>query len=150
MYKRQQLNFTPFHQPVITDRKWLGFILEQLLSNALKYTDAGMISVTFRCDPTPHLIIADTGRGIAAADQARLFERGYTGYNGHHDFKASGIGLYLCRKTADSLNIKPVSYTHLDVYKRQDTTRRPAAAFYFPSQPPSFYDSIRLLYHKSI
>lgn len=129
--KKLQLNFTPFHQTIVTDRKWLGFILEQLLSNALKYTDAGTISVTFLCDPTPHLIIADTGRGIAAADQARLFERGYTGYNGHHDFKASGIGLYLCRKTADSLNIK----LHLESEKEKGTQ----VHLIFPSPDLFFY-----------
>lgn len=129
--KKLQLNFTPFHQTIVTDRKWLGFILEQLLSNALKYTDAGSISITFLCDPTPHLIIADTGRGIAAADQARLFERGYTGYNGHHDFKASGIGLYLCRKTADSLNIK----LHLESEKEKGTQ----VHLIFPSPDLFFY-----------
>ena len=101
------------------------------MSNALKYTDAGSISITFLCDPTPHLIIADTGRGIAAADQARLFERGYTGYNGHHDFKASGIGLYLCRKTADSLNIK----LHLESEKEKGTQ----VHLIFPSPDLFFY-----------
>ena len=112
--KKLQLDFTPFHQNVITDRKWLGFMVEQLLSNALKYTDSGTISVTFQSDPAPHLIIADTGKGISAADQQRLFEHGYTGYNGHQDFKASGIGLTLCKKTADSLNIKLVLESEKD------------------------------------
>ena len=85
---------------VLTDEKWLGFVVEQVLSNAVKYTSAGSISI--KCD-VDRLVISDTGIGIAAEDLPRIFDRGYTGFNGRTDRKASGIGLYLCRRICDNL-----------------------------------------------
>ena len=67
------------------------FVIEQLLSNALKYTKEGSISVFMEKDI---LYIKDTGIGIAKEDLPRIFEKGYTGYNGRRDKRASGIGLY--------------------------------------------------------
>ena len=84
------LNYT-----VITDEKWLGFVVEQVLSNALKYTPQGSVSIYM--EPEGVLCIRDTGIGIAPEDLPRVFEKGYTGYNGRGDQKASGLGLYLCR-----------------------------------------------------
>ena len=69
-------------------------MLEQLLSNALKYTRAGSVRIFLEHET---LCIADTGIGIAPEDLPRIFEKGYTGYNGRGDQKASGLGLYLCR-----------------------------------------------------
>lgn len=88
---------------VLTDEKWLLFILEQLLSNALKYTATGQITISVDPD-TKILSVSDTGIGIAPEDLPRIFERGFTGYNGHENMHSTGIGLYLCRKTADKLH----------------------------------------------
>lgn len=88
----------------LTDEKWLSFILEQLLSNAVKYTAEG--SVTIRVDDRKRLTVTDTGIGIAPEDLPRIFEKGYTGYNGRLDKKSTGIGLYLCRMAAERLGHK--------------------------------------------
>lgn len=88
--------------PVQTDRKWIAFVIEQLLSNALKYSpDGSMIRIATR-DNT--LIIEDEGVGIAAEDLPRIFEKGFTGRNGHENTSASsGLGLYLCKRICDNL-----------------------------------------------
>jgi len=85
---------------VLTDDKWLAFVLEQLLSNAVKYTNKGSVEIFVKdgC-----LNIKDSGIGIAPEDIPRVFEKGYTGFNGHMDKRASGIGLYLCKKICDKL-----------------------------------------------
>mgnify|MGYP004609831235 FL=1 len=93
----------PAGMRVLTDEKWLGFVIEQLLSNALKYTNEGEISVYFEPDRRA-LCVKDTGIGIAAEDLPRIFEKGYTGLNGRGDLRASGIGLYLSRKICRNLN----------------------------------------------
>lgn len=93
--RKISLVYEPIHKSVLTDEKWLSFVIEQVLSNALKYTPSGNISITMK--PGDELCISDTGIGIAAEDLPRIFERGYTGYNGRMDKKASGIGLYLCK-----------------------------------------------------
>ena len=81
---------------MITDDKWFCFVIEQLLSNALKYTRAGTISIFFSQPKV--LCLKDTGIGIAPQDLPRIFEKGYTGFNGREgDRRATGIGLYLCR-----------------------------------------------------
>lgn len=87
---------------VLTDEKWLSFLIEQLLSNAIKYTEEGCISIIM--DDNRVLSITDTGIGIAAEDLPRIFEKGFTGYNGRTDKKATGLGLYLCRRTAAQLS----------------------------------------------
>ncbi len=86
---------------VLTDGKWLTFVIEQLLSNALKYTNTG--SITIEQEYPMILCIRDTGIGIAPEDLPRVFEKSYTGYNGRTDKKASGIGLYLCKRICDNL-----------------------------------------------
>lgn len=92
---------------VFTDEKWLGFILEQLISNAVKYTDAGGQIKIYSMDTLNVndriIVIEDNGIGIAKEDIPRIFERGYTGYNGRMNQKSSGIGLYLCKMAADKL-----------------------------------------------
>ena len=99
--KRLKLDYSPAHAQVLTDEKWLGFVIEQLLSNALKYTPSGTISIYMEENLT--LCIRDTGIGIAPEDLPRIFERGYTGYNGRSDRRASGIGLYLCSRICKNL-----------------------------------------------
>ena len=91
---------------VLTDEKWLVFVIEQILSNALKYTSSGKISIYMEDTEEKLLIIEDTGIGIAEEDLPRVFEKGFTGYNGRMDKKATGIGLYLCKKILDKLSHK--------------------------------------------
>ena len=92
--RRLSLSYEGTNARAVTDEKWLGFILEQLLSNALKYTRTGGITISVQ-DQT--IIIRDTGIGIAPQDLPRIFEKGYTGKNGRDDRAASGLGLYLCK-----------------------------------------------------
>ena len=77
-------------------------MVEQVLSNALKYTPAGGTIRIYGDGAT--VVIADNGIGIREEDQARVFEKGFTGYNGRADKKSTGIGLYLCRLVCDWLN----------------------------------------------
>ena len=99
--KKIQLRYHPLNTTVLTDEKWLLFVLEQVLSNALKYTPSGSVAIDLESPKT--LCIRDTGIGIAPEDLPRVFEKGYTGYNGRSDKKASGIGLYLCRRICRNL-----------------------------------------------
>lgn len=101
--RRLRLDYTPTGLTVLTDEKWLCFVLEQLLSNALKYTPAGGITVEL-CAPRT-LCIRDTGIGIAPQDLPRIFEKGYTGQNGRVDQRASGLGLYLSARACRNLGI---------------------------------------------
>jgi signal transduction histidine kinase len=90
-----ELDFKESDISVLTDEKWLCFVIEQILSNALKYTPSGKVSIyTEGMD----LFIEDTGIGIKAEDLPRVFEKGFTGFNGREDKKSTGIGLYLCKK----------------------------------------------------
>lgn len=98
------INYSGTKKQVYTDEKWLAFILEQILSNAIKYTPQGFVTIETAEEKDRFFItVKDTGIGIKAEDLPRVFEKGYTGYNGHADKKATGIGLYLCRKMADKL-----------------------------------------------
>lgn len=99
--KKIALDYQPFHVQVLTDEKWLRFVIEQVLSNALKYTRSGKVTISLEGEAT--LVIADTGIGIAPEDLPRVFERGFTGCNGRVDQRSSGIGLYLCRRILKQL-----------------------------------------------
>ncbi|BBA92157.1 MULTISPECIES: sensor histidine kinase [Streptococcus] len=83
-----------------TDKRWLGLLVEQLLSNALKYCQGGTISIFLDGDD---LVIRDTGIGIAESDLERVFERGFSGFNGRRTQQSSGLGLYLSQKIAREL-----------------------------------------------
>ena len=116
--KKLTLTYESISQDVLTDEKWLGFVIGQILSNALKYTRTGEIriylekklsldtddvSISIRndgCNKVENLtlVIEDTGIGIRAEDIPRIFEKGYTGVNGRDDNRATGIGLYLSNK----------------------------------------------------
>ncbi|HOP11011.1 MAG TPA: sensor histidine kinase [Oscillospiraceae bacterium] len=87
---------------VVTDEKWLAFILEQILSNAVKYTEEGGVRI---CTEHRALIVEDTGIGIRSDDIDRIFEKGYTGYNGRYDRRASGLGLFMAKTIANELNL---------------------------------------------
>ena len=102
---RLSFNMGEFNCTITTDEKWLLFVIEQLITNAIKYTPRGSISIYM--DPNPDkklLIIEDTGIGIRQEDLPRIFERGFTGYNGRLDKKSTGIGLYLCKQILDKLS----------------------------------------------
>ena len=101
---RIHLVYEPVQVSVLTDEKWLLFIIEQLLSNAVKYTQSGG-TVTIAVSEDQVLTVSDTGMGIAPEDLPRIFDKGFTGYHGRADKKATGLGLYLCRRTADKLGI---------------------------------------------
>ena len=99
--RRIALDYTPVEWETVTDAKWLTFVVEQVLSNALKYTGQGGSIRIFR--EGDDLCIRDTGMGIAPEDLPRVFEMGYTGQNGRRDRQSSGIGLYLCRRICRNL-----------------------------------------------
>lgn len=102
--KKISLELAELNCRVLTDEKWLVFVLEQIISNALKYTNQGRISIYLDDRSEKTLIIEDTGVGIRAEDIARIFDRGFTGYNGRMDKKSTGIGLYLCQQVLDKLS----------------------------------------------
>jgi hypothetical protein len=125
--RKIRLVYEPVQISVLTDEKWLLFILEQLVSNAVKYTPKGTITISV--SPQKVLTVSDTGIGIAPEDLPRIFEKGFTGYNGRADKKATGLGLYLCRRTADKLGIRITAQSEpgkgstfsLDLYKQSMT-----------------------------
>lgn len=99
--KRIRLVYNGTDKRVITDEKWLSFIIEQLLSNAIKYTNQGFVHISISNENL--LTVSDSGIGISPEDLPRIFEKGFTGYNGRLDKKSTGIGLYLCKKAATKL-----------------------------------------------
>lgn len=94
------INLDDLDVKVISDEKWLLVIIEQILSNSLKYTKGGGIEIYFK-DNT--LYLKDSGIGIKDSDILRVFERGFSGYNGRLTQQSSGLGLYLSKKIADQL-----------------------------------------------
>ncbi len=102
--KKLKLEYEPIEFKTITDSKWLSFIIEQVISNAVKYTSEGYVCI-YMSEPGI-LCIEDTGVGISEEDLPRIFENGYTGFNGREDKRASGIGLYLCKRISDNLGHK--------------------------------------------
>lgn len=104
--KNIAINYQPSDCIIISDEKWLAFVIEQCLSNALKYTEQGKITIIAR---DQSILIQDTGIGIAQSDLARLGEKGFTGYNGRSHHKSTGLGLYLsnmiCSKLSHTLSI---------------------------------------------
>lgn len=102
--KRLTLDVKASGKTVVSDEKWLGFVIGQVISNAVKYTNSGGIEIYFEEPLT--LCVKDTGIGISKEDLPRVFEKGYTGLNGRIDEKSSGIGLYLCDKICKNLGHK--------------------------------------------
>ncbi len=100
--KKISLDFRETGRRVVTDEKWLRFVVEQVLSNALKYTPAGGRIRIYGDGQT--LVICDNGIGIREEDLPRIFEKGFTGYNGRQEKKSTGMGLYLCRRVMARLN----------------------------------------------
>ena len=121
--KKLSLDFKYFNCDVITDEKWLVFVIEQILSNSLKYTHFGKISIYLKEPKT--LVIEDTGIGIAKEDLPRICEKGFTGYNGRLDKKSTGIGLYLSKsilkKLSHSIEIESTVGVGTKVFINLDT-----------------------------
>ena len=108
--KKIAIHYEECREMVLSDEKWLEFVVEQILSNAIKYSGENH-AVTIHinrneADNTCEFVISDQGIGIRKEDLPRIFEKGYTGYNGRLDKKSTGIGLYLCRTAADKLGHK--------------------------------------------
>lgn len=105
--RKLALVYEPLGVDVLTDEKLLTFVICQLISNALKYTKQGSVTIELESEleapNAPILLIRDTGIGIAAEDLPRVFERGFTGANGRIDKRATGIGLYLCKRICERL-----------------------------------------------
>lgn len=104
LYRKIHLNLEKVECTILSDEKWVLLVLEQILSNALKYTpEEGSISI-YCLEGKKILAIEDTGIGIPPEDLPRVFENGFTGYNGRENKKSTGIGLYLCKTIMDKLN----------------------------------------------
>ena len=101
--KHLTINYTDSDATILSDYKWIVFVIEQLLSNALKYTKKGGIEIKFIDDK---LSIKDSGIGIDSADLPRVFDKGYTGKIGRSSIQATGLGLYLSKKIIDHLGHK--------------------------------------------
>ena len=103
IYNHILINYSPLNLTVLSDAKWLQVLLEQILSNALKYTPAGG-EITITVENTSKLVIKDTGIGIHPNDLPKIFEKGYSGLNGRMQDKSTGLGLFLVRKICKRLN----------------------------------------------
>lgn len=101
--RKISLKYETIDKIIITDKKWFEFVLKQLISNALKYSQKGTICIYLEDE---YLCIKDEGIGIRESDLKRIFEKGYTGYNGHDNKSSSGIGLYLCLNIISNLGLK--------------------------------------------
>ena len=99
--KKIKLNFVSHETMIISDKKWLSFAIEQILGNSVKYSNTGGEITIETCENK--LIVEDNGMGIKEEDLPRIFEKGFTGFNGRYEKKSSGLGLYLCKKTLDKL-----------------------------------------------
>lgn len=100
---------------VLSDAKWLAFIVRQLLTNAIKYSDASDIIIhSYEQNDRIRLEVKDFGRGIDPKDMPRIFEKGFTSTTQHYDNTSTGMGLYLTKKAAKSLLI------HIDVHSKPD------------------------------
>ena len=98
--KKLTISFEDSSEKVLGDEKWISFILEQLLSNALKYTNRGGIKINVQ---NGVVSVSDTGIGIAKEDIPRIFEKGFTGINGRTSGASSGIGLYLIKRVCSEM-----------------------------------------------
>lgn len=97
---------------VSTDKRWFELALEQFINNAVKYTKTG--GVTIVIEPG-RIDIQDTGIGILAEDLPRLFEHGFTGFNGRIQQKSTGLGLYLGRLILEKLDFSAQIQSEIDI-----------------------------------
>ena len=100
--KNNSLDFCETKKIILTDAKWFSFLLEQIISNAIQYTQNGRVAIYLNKD---ELVIEDNGIGIMAEDLPRIFDAGYTGYNGRLEKKSTGLGLNLSKNIGKSLRV---------------------------------------------
>lgn len=108
IYKKISLDLKDLHHEILSDKKWLEFILDQIIGNAIKYTRDVSPKITIECEQKQDswvLTIEDNGIGIPAKDLGRIFDKGFTGENGRVHARSTGMGLYLCKKLCDKLAI---------------------------------------------
>lgn len=98
------LKYTTMSKSIVSDYKWLSILVEQIISNSIKYTKNGSISIFFD-DEKNALVVKDTGIGIREEDIPRIFDRGFSGFNGRLNKQSSGIGLYIVKKISDKINV---------------------------------------------
>ncbi len=103
--KKINLRYEKINKQILTDAKLLSIVIEQILNNALKYTEKGNIWISYDKEINS-LSIKDTGIGILSENIEKIFDKGYSGFNGRLNEKSSGIGLYLAREIAKRLNHK--------------------------------------------
>ncbi|WP_124059336.1 sensor histidine kinase [Vaginisenegalia massiliensis] len=107
IYDHIQLDYQPLEQKVLTDARWTAIMIEQILANAVKYAKGEKIKLFF--DPHVHgLVIEDTGIGIREEDLPRIFEQGFSGFNGQYNDKSSGLGLFLVKEISQKLDQKVI------------------------------------------
>ncbi|MGT2947926.1 sensor histidine kinase [Streptococcus devriesei] len=105
-----------------SDKKWLSFVFSQILDNAIKYNKkGGRITISIQEN---QVLIEDTGMGILKEDIPRLFEEGFTGYNGHEHQKATGLGLYMAKKILNSLELEIAVDSQIDQGTQVCITRK--------------------------
>lgn len=93
-------------EELLSDSKWLGFIIRQLLTNAVKYSEESDIRIQSETvNRVTTLTVEDSGRGIDPKDVSRIFDKGFTGTANHQDHAATGMGLYLAKQVAEPLLI---------------------------------------------
>ena len=102
-----RLEVEEMQDTVYSDEKWVRFILNQLIANAVKYrTEQPVLRLsTHKRQDQVVLVVEDNGIGIAASDLPRIFENGFTGQNGRMVQQSTGIGLYLCKRLCEKLGI---------------------------------------------
>ncbi|MGF0095178.1 sensor histidine kinase [Peptoniphilus sp. SGI.035] len=100
--KNNSVDFSETKKVILTDAKWFSFLLEQIISNSIKYTENGKILIYLKDN---ELVIEDNGIGIMPEDLPRIFDAGYTGYNGRLEKKSTGLGLNLTKNIGKSLRI---------------------------------------------
>lgn len=108
-----KLEYKKLNVKVITDSKWCMVVIEQLLSNAIKYTKNGIVSISFN-EKENYLEIKDNGIGIKDSDLPKIFDKGYSGFNGRQNQKSTGIGLFLVKQILDKLGQKVKLESKLD------------------------------------
>ena len=112
-----KISFKGIEGDVYADRKWIEFILRQILSNSIKYRDQNRdMELTYEMINKPdcsELIISDNGIGVDESDLGRVFEKGFTGKNGRIYGKSTGIGLYLCKKMCNKM------YIGIEIYSKK-------------------------------
>ena len=135
IYDKIKLEIEPFEQEVLTDSKWLEFILSQIFQNSMKYRrEEAKIKVSFLWqDNEVQLKIWDNGIGISKSDLPRVFDKSFTGQNGRKVTTSTGMGLYIAKKLCQKLGHK------IEIASKENTFTEVTITFY----QNEFYDVVR-------